>query len=147
MRRWSLAVSLCAAVLLTVVRTAPAQETSPPEDITIDGCGDTRAPVSFPHKAHFEEIECVTCHHSQEDLTLEAVQGGMEVEICSDCHLEPEEADTPVCSERSLKKNPFHLVCVDCHKKAIAEDESVSAPSKCAECHPKGEGEEEEPEG
>lgn len=143
MRRWSPAVSLCAAVLLVVAPRALAQGTNPPEEITIDECAATRSPVSFPHKKHYEKNECVTCHHTQEDLTLEAVQGGMEVEICADCHLKPEEADTPVCTEKSLKKNPFHLVCVDCHKKALAEDESVKAPTKCAECHPKGEGEEE----
>jgi hypothetical protein len=140
MRRVSLALLASAALLLFAAQPGRAQATDPPEELTLDSCGDTRAAVKFPHKAHFEGIECTTCHHSQEDLTLEAAQGGMEVEACADCHLEPEEADTPVCTEKSLKKNPFHINCVTCHKDAKAEDESLSVPTKCAECHPKEEG-------
>jgi hypothetical protein len=34
--------------------------------------------------------------------------------------------------EMSLKKNPFHMVCIDCHK---AE---TKGPTKCDDCHPKG---------
>ena len=71
------------------------------------------------------------------------VYSGMEVEACSGCHIEPEEEDTPKCTEKSLKKNPFHITCVGCHKDSKAEDETISAPTKCAECHPKPEGEEE----
>jgi hypothetical protein len=101
------------------------------------GCGTAiRGP-------HYEANECTTCHHSQEELTLEAAQGGMEVEACAGCHVEPEEEDTPKCTEKSLKKNPFHITCVGCHKDSKAEDETISAPTKCAECHPKPEGEEE----
>ena len=137
-----------ALILLTTLalvagtsRDARAQ-TEVPAEITLNSCGDTRAPVEFPHEAHFETTECVTCHHSQEDLTLEAA-AGMEVEVCSDCHVEPEEEDTPSCTERSLKKNSFHIRCVDCHKEVKAEDETLEAPTKCAECHPKAEGEDE----
>lgn len=145
MRRLSFAPLMCAVVLMAAAQPTRAQATDPPDELTLESCGDTRAAVEFPHKAHFETLECTTCHHSQEELTLEAAQGGMEVEACVDCHLEPEEADTPVCSEKSLRKNPFHISCVDCHKDALKEDESLSVPTKCAECHPKGEGEEEEP--
>jgi len=143
MRRLSLALLTSAVALLATAQPTQAQATDPPEELTLEACGDTRAAVSFPHKAHFEELECTTCHHSQEELTLEAAQGGMEVEACADCHLEPEEADTPACTEKSLKKNPFHINCVSCHKDSNAEDESLSAPTKCAECHPKAESEEE----
>ena len=141
MRRVSLALLMSAVVLLAAARPSQAQATDPPEDMTLDSCGDTRAAVSFPHEAHAEALECTTCHHTQEDLTLEAAQSGMEVETCASCHLEPEEADTPACTEKSLKKNPFHLSCVACHKEKKAEDESLSVPTKCAECHPKEEAE------
>ncbi len=143
MRRLCLAVLMSAVVLLVAARPSLAQATDPPEEITLESCGDTRAPVSFPHETHFEANECTTCHHSQEELTLEAAQGGMEVEACAGCHVEPEEEDTPKCTEKSLKKNPFHIKCVGCHKDSKAEDETISAPTKCAECHPKPEGEEE----
>ncbi len=146
MRRLFLALLTSAVLLLAAARPTPAQATDPPDEMTLDSCGDTKTPVEFPHKAHFEDLECTACHHSQEELTLEAAQGGMEVEVCSDCHLEPEEEDTPACTEKSLKKNPFHINCVSCHRDAKAEDESLSAPTKCAECHPKPESEE-EPEG
>ncbi|MEJ2312372.1 MAG: cytochrome c3 family protein [Gemmatimonadales bacterium] len=139
MRRLSLALLTSAVLVLAAARPTQAQATDPPEEVTIDACADTKAPVSFPHKAHYERLECTTCHHTQEELTLEAAQGGMEVETCAACHLEPEEEDTPSCTEKSLKKNPFHIACVSCHKDAKAEDESLSAPTKCAECHPKPE--------
>ena len=138
-------ILICAVLAAGTARDARAQDEIP-ADITLNSCGETRAPVEFPHEAHFEGTECVTCHHTQEDLTLES-SAGMEVEVCSDCHVEPEEEETPSCTERSLKKNSFHIKCVDCHKEAKAEDETIAAPAKCAECHPKAEGEEEEEPG
>lgn len=143
MRRTSLAPLAAALLLLVAARPTLAQATDPPDELTLDACADTKSAVSFPHKAHFEALECTTCHHTQEELTLEAARGGMEIETCASCHLEPEEADTPVCTEKSLKNNPFHISCVGCHKDALAKDESLSVPTKCAQCHPKGEGEEE----
>ncbi|UCG75834.1 MAG: cytochrome c3 family protein [Gemmatimonadota bacterium] len=138
----ALAALTCAAVFAFSAR--PAQAQAPPDEMTIDGCAATQAGVAFPHKAHIDAgAECTTCHHSQEGLTLEAVAGGMEVEGCASCHLEPEEEATPNCSEKSLKTNAFHVLCVGCHKEKNAEDESLKAPAKCAECHPK----EEKPEG
>ena len=137
---------LCIAVLTSAViamfSAGPslAQSADPPEEITLESCGDTQASVTFPHKAHFENVECTTCHHSQEGLTLEAAQGGMAVETCSSCHVEPEEESTPNCAERGRTKNPFHIRCVGCHRESTAEDETLSAPTKCTECHPKPEG-------
>ncbi len=136
------AALICTLALAVTAESAHAQ-TAPPEDITIDACAAKRPAVAFPHKDHFDRLECKTCHHSQEDLTLEAVAGGMTVEGCADCHLKPEEEDTPICTEQSLKTNPFHILCVDCHKEKLAEDESLSAPTKCAQCHPKEEEAEE----
>jgi hypothetical protein len=59
----------------------------------------------------------------------------MTVEACNTCHLEPEEETTPVCSQMSLKKNPYHINCVGCHKESGKE----AAPTKCDDCHPKAE--------
>jgi len=118
-----------AAMLLAVVVIAA----EPPESATIDDCVEKRAAVEFPHAAHFEVTECSACHHTQEDLTADSV-GGMEVETCGTCHTTPEEATTPECSQMSLKKNPFHINCVSCHK------EQAAGPTKCDECHPKAEG-------
>ena len=107
-----------------------------PEDITIDACADTKAPVAFPHKAHFEYAACVDCHHTSEGLTLENA-AEMEVASCASCHLEPEEAETPKCSEKSTKANPYHINCIGCHKEYIAEHADSPAPKKCNACHPK----------
>jgi len=105
----------------------------PPESATIDDCVDKKAAVEFPHAAHFELTECTTCHHTAEGLTAESV-GGMEVATCGTCHTTPEEATTPECSQMSLKKNPFHINCVTCHK------EGEAGPTKCDDCHPKADG-------
>ena len=107
-----------------------------PEDITIDGCKAEKTGVAFPHKAHFEYSDCVTCHHTSEGLTAETV-ADMTVETCFSCHAEPEKAETPSCKEKSLKKNPYHILCVGCHKEYIAEHADSPAPKKCTACHPK----------
>jgi hypothetical protein len=107
-----------------------------PENITLDACGDTKAAVEFPHKAHFEITTCVDCHHTSEGLTAETA-ADMKVETCTSCHLEPEKADTPKCSEKSLKKNPYHIQCVGCHKAEKKENAETKAPTKCTDCHPK----------
>ena len=103
-----------------------------PETLTIDDCSAKKSAVEFPHAAHLEVTECTTCHHTAEGLTAETA-GSMEVKSCASCHLEPAEETTPGCSEMSLKKNPFHINCVGCHK------EQAAGPTKCDECHPKAE--------
>jgi hypothetical protein len=104
-----------------------------PEATTIDDCVAKKAAVEFPHAAHYEVTECTTCHHTSEGLTADTT-GGMEVQACGACHTTVEEATTPECSQMSLKKNPFHINCVGCHK------EEAAGPTKCNECHPKADG-------
>ncbi len=107
-----------------------------PENITIDFCVDTKAAVEFTHKAHFEFATCVDCHHTTEGLTAENV-GEMTVATCASCHVEPEKAETPKCSEKSTKKNPYHINCIVCHKAHKKEHADTTAPTKCTGCHPK----------
>ncbi len=127
----ALSVLLIATSMPLVVSAKTPSEA--PEAMTLDDCMNKRSAVEFPHAAHFELAECVTCHHTQEGLSAEA---DMEVETCGSCHNEPEAAETPKCSEMSLSKNHFHINCVSCHK----ESGSENAPTKCDECHPKAEG-------
>ena len=108
-----------------------------PETITIDDCADKKAAVEFPHKAHFEVTDCVTCHHTSEGLTLETA-AEMEVATCASCHVAPEDEAVPACGEMSLKKNPYHISCVGCHKDYVKEHADSTAPTKCNDCHPKG---------
>jgi hypothetical protein len=120
--------------LTGVVIAATAGEA--PETTTIDDCVIKKAAVEFPHKMHADELECTTCHHTQEGLTAESTE---EVLACGGCHNEPEDAETPICSQMSTSKNPFHITCVGCHKEKLAEDEAFAGPTKCTGCHPKAE--------
>jgi hypothetical protein len=117
-----------------VVMAATAGEA--PETTMIDDCVNKQAAVEFPHKVHADGIECVTCHHAQEGLTADSSE---EVAPCGSCHTEPEDAETPICSQMSSSKNPFHIRCVGCHKEKLEADESFTGPTKCTQCHPKAE--------
>ncbi len=107
-----------------------------PEKITIDDCAKKKAAVEFPHKAHMEVTDCVTCHHTDKGLTAENVKD-MDVKACATCHMNPEKADTPDCSKSSKKLNPYHIRCVGCHKETKSKDAETKAPTKCTACHPR----------
>ena len=136
MRKFFLAVLAVMAVSVAMVAFAGDL----PENITIDQCATKKAPVEFPHKAHFEFATCVDCHHTTEGLTVEN-WAEMEVATCGSCHIEPEKAETPKCSNKKKTDNPFHINCVGCHKevkaKAKAEGTETTAATKCTACHPK----------
>ncbi len=123
----------CLAVLVAAVLGAATGKEAP-EKTTIDDCVGKRAAVVFPHAAHAKSHECKTCHHTQEKLTAESTEV---VEPCGKCHVKPEKAETPVCSEMSAAKNPFHMSCVKCHKEELAKKPDTKAPTKCDQCHPK----------
>lgn len=114
------------ALLATVVVAAPHHG---PDEVVIDAAADKKEPVPFPHQVHATELvdSCDTCHHMNEGLTAEDDAG---VQACSACHLDPE-GDVPGMREMSLRKNPFHMVCIDCHKQEDA------GPKTCNECHVK----------
>lgn len=138
MRKFVLTGLVAAAAAFALV--AYAQDI--PETLVIDACAVDKAPVEFPHKAHFEITDCVTCHHEAEGLTLETA-ATIEVAKCASCHLEPEDAETPLCTEKGSKTNPYHITCMGCHKamkkEAKAAGTEFSAPTKCTACHPKAE--------
>lgn len=127
---------LIMAGLMTLVCSL-SHAAPPPEEITIDACMNKKSAVTFPHATHFKTIECATCHHKQQELTLKKAQEGMEVKRCTGCHKDPEEADAPSCTEMSLKKNPFHVRCIGCHKERKEEGKENPGPIKCGDCHPK----------
>ena len=123
-------------VVLVSASFAAAVAATIPDEVTIDDCQSKQPAVTFPHKAHTELTDCVTCHHTQEGLTADTVADAT-IEKCASCHAEPEDAATPKCTEMSLSKNPFHSGCINCHKDALKENAEAKAPTKCAECHPK----------
>ena len=119
---------LAFALVATIVVAAPAE---PPGEITIDAAMDKKSAVPFNHTQHMELAEsCTVCHHTNEDLTADNV-ASMEVQTCTECHLDPAEDGVPGMREMSLKKNPFHVTCIDCHKAEKA------GPTSCNDCHPK----------
>jgi len=124
--------TIFAAVLMLMAFATVATAKKPadaPESITIDGAQKKQPAVVFPHKAHIDlGVTCETCHHTQKGMTKDSTD---EVQTCTSCHLNPTDAATPSMAEMSTKKNPFHMVCIDCHK------EKAKGPTKCAECHKK----------
>jgi hypothetical protein len=112
--------------LLAVVAASAATE--PPAEVTIDAAMNKQGPVDFPHATHMKAVKsCDTCHHMNEGMTADNVG---DVQACSECHLNPKD-EAPDMAQMSLKKNPFHALCIDCHK---TEDKG---PTKCNECHAK----------
>jgi hypothetical protein len=128
------ALGLAAFVLLFGALVAANAEQAP-DTLKIEGCGEKQAAVEFDHKAHVARADCATCHHTQPELKADS---GIEVTGCRDCHVKPEKAETVGCSEMSMTKNAFHISCVTCHKESVKADATKKAPTKCAECHPKG---------
>ncbi|MBU8870828.1 MAG: cytochrome c family protein [Gemmatimonadales bacterium] len=127
-----------AVMAMSVALVAFAGDVELPENITIDQCAKKKAPVEFTHKAHFEYATCVDCHHTSEGLTLENA-AETEVPTCGSCHIEPEDAETPICSSAKKKDNPYHINCIGCHKEFKVENAETTAPTKCNACHPKPE--------
>jgi len=106
-----------------------------PAKVTIKECLAKKTAVEFPHQAHVDRgVACSTCHHTQKDLKAGAAD---EVKGCATCHLTPEKPDTPKCSEMLPTKNPFHKLCITCHKEEVAKKADSKAPTKCDQCHPK----------
>jgi hypothetical protein len=96
----------------------------PPKTIVLDSCQKKKPAVTFPHQQHMKDlkIKCKECHHKGKPGTS-----------CSaaKCHAGKAEGDKPGCAEMSLKKNPFHINCVGCHKK------KKKGPKTCNACHKK----------
>jgi ribosomal protein L40E len=90
-----------------------------PDVIVIDKAQAKKPPVIFPHKAHQETNDCVVCHHTAKVAD--------DAESCFNCH--GKDPDIPDPSQMSSKKNPFHILCKDCHT------ELAKGPTKCKECH------------
>jgi len=134
MRKSFVPFVLVGLVVLTATALTAVPANQAPETIKLDACMAKKTAVEFPHAAHIKHLECKTCHHTQEGLKA---GGSEEVQACSSCHLKPEKAETPSCTEMSSTKNPFHMLCVNCHKEEAKKNAETKAPTKCDGCHPK----------
>jgi uncharacterized protein (DUF2141 family) len=98
-----------------------------PDTVTLDDATAKRTPVTFSHLRHTEVVpQCSTCHHTQKNLTSDA---GVKVPTCASCHLDPAQANVPNIREMGLKTNPYHVLCINCHR------EQKQGPTTCNACH------------
>lgn len=134
MRKLFVPFALAALAVLAGTALVAVPASQAPDQATLDDCVAKKSAVVFPHGQHAKDIACATCHHTQADLEAGAAT---EVKTCGTCHVTPEKAETPVCSQMSMTKNPFHLTCVNCHKEEAKKNAESKAPTKCDQCHPK----------
>ena len=149
----------CAAVLLTLslgvgpggLHAEGNEMCLPLGTITLQAPADVeakRAPVEFPHSAHFD-FSCKECHHMWE--------GDEPILSCqtSGCHDVVEspyvQGQKPDPEELKLYyKNAYHKSCIGCHKAINQNNKTLAAtpgnidanllksgPTSCNGCHPK----------
>ena len=100
-----------------------------PATTTISAAAKKQPAVPFAHEKHVTRAKsCDTCHHTDKGLTKETDKN---VKKCSACHLDPAKPTTPSMREMSLQKNPFHMLCINCHKTG------KKGPVACTGCHVK----------
>jgi hypothetical protein len=100
-----------------------------PDKIVIDDAVAKQPAVPFDHGKHAQTLvkSCDTCHHTSKGLKTDE---GTKVPSCASCHLEPKGAVGSI-REASLTKNPYHQLCIGCHKG------EKKGPTLCKDCHKK----------
>ncbi len=135
-----IALVLGLAVAVVAASLVFAANKMPDKDITIDTQGvfekKTKSPVVFPHEKH-KALKCMDCHHEHKD-GQNVWKEGDEVKKCGACH--KAKAEDKVLG----LKDAFHKQCEACHK-AMKKDKKKTGPTSCTKCHPKKEGEKEDP--
>lgn len=116
-----------AAALVVALCASPALSGDAPEKIVIKRCAKKKKPVTFPHGKHVKKnkIACKKCHHKNKPGTACA---------SGSCHPMKAKGKVPGCQEMSIKKNPFHILCLGCHK-TDARARKAKAPRTCKDCH------------
>jgi predicted CXXCH cytochrome family protein len=127
MRKTVTVASLAAFVLLACATLLFAHHG--PAKVTIDAAAAKQPGVPFDHGKHAKTLvkSCDTCHHTNKGLTDDT---DAKVQKCSACHLDPKDA-APSMREMSMTKNPYHSLCVGCHKT------EKKGPTLCKDCHKK----------
>lgn len=126
--------------ILSVLFLSTVALAAAPDKITIEHWKKKKAAVVLDHKKHSEikDVKCEECHHKKADGE-KAEQSKCSLDAC---HAKVQEKDGKKfdAASGSAKENPFHIQCIECHKK----DKEKKAPAKCEGCHPKAAGEKEE---
>ncbi len=127
----STAVLLASLVFILMAGMAIAAAHHGPENIMINEAAAKKPGVEFPHWKHQDMVpKCTTCHHTDKGLSASS-PADVKVEKCSACHLDPKDPEMPSMRQMSMKKNPFHMKCIGCHR------EEAKGPTRCADCHKK----------
>ena len=133
-----LGVAALSVVFLFAVVYATQQA---PDDITMESkvyAKHKKALVKLSHKKHNVEykIPCNECHHVYQD-GKNVWKEGDEVKKCDACHSEEKASkDDKSSKQEKIKKyhySAIHENCKGCHQAS----KKPTAPTKCAECHPK----------
>ncbi len=119
-RLLSYIVPLCIVVAAGTLAVAK----DPPKKVTLDKCKKKKSAVEFDHEMHVKKnkIACKKCHHTGKNVACSTAK----------CHAGKADGKKPGCAEMSLKKNPYHIRCVGCHKKGL---NGKKGPRKCKDCH------------
>jgi predicted CXXCH cytochrome family protein len=129
MSKKSLVMLIVAAFVMSLglgVTMSLAEADKGPAEITMNA--DGKKPAVFPHAAHQEKNDCVTCHHKDDGGKQAPLAEGDAVAKCLSCH----NADFANEKLRTYK-NVGHGLCKTCHTKMKAD----GAPTKCTGCHVK----------
>lgn len=130
--RKNLTVAILAAFVLVAGASYLFASQQPPAKVTIDAAAKKQPAVVFDHAKHLTLAkQCEKCHHTNKGLTADNAK---DVQKCSACHLNPKDVKVPNMAEMSMTKNPFHTLCVGCHKTPVA---GKKGPSVCKDCHKK----------
>lgn len=120
-----------AALILVFVAVPVLLAHTGPEKVTLKAAVAKQGPVTFAHAKHAQLIKtCDTCHHNHKGMTAENTKADTKVTKCTTCHLDPKDKAGSM-REMSLTKNPFHSLCLGCHKK------DKKGPATCTGCHAK----------
>ena len=107
-----------------------------------------RAPVEFPHSAHFD-FNCKECHHMWEgDEPILSCQTSGCHDVVESPYAQGEKPDPE--EVKLYYKNAYHKSCIGCHKAIVKNNEALAAapgssnsnlmksgPTSCNACHPK----------
>jgi hypothetical protein len=114
--------------LLLFAAAFPLFAAAPPATVKIDAAAKKQPAVTFSHDKHVKRAKsCDVCHHTNKGLTADSKTT---VKKCSTCHLDPKDK-APTMREMSQTKNPFHKLCISCHKT------QKKGPTTCTKCHVK----------
>ncbi len=141
-RAWLICAALGMGLLLTAAIGVVASDV--PDVITMNSSlwpEHTKTLVEFTHKKHAEDyaVACADCHHVYEG-GQNVWKEGDPVQKCQECHNEPTiqgEKRLPPEQQKLNLKIAIHDNCLGCHRTLKKDNPQTTAPTTCAQCHPK----------